>query len=345
MMRVLIIKTSSLGDVIHTLPAITDAAKSIPGISFDWVVEEAFSEIPRWHGSVKKIIPVALRRWRNQKFKTLWNKEFLNFIKDLRAEKYDYVIDAQGLVKSAILTRLARGRRHGLHGESAREPLAAWAYRKKYKIDKNQHAISRLRLLFSSVLGYSLDNFHEDTPDYGLDVRVFGKPTTESPYVVFLHGTTWATKHWPEDFWCDLARQFEHIGMQVKLPAGTDEDRKRALRIAARFDNTEVLPPLNLHGIANWLAHARAVIAVDTGLSHLAAAFSVPCISMYGPTAPGLTGAIGVGQTHLKSRRICAPCMRRRCMEPEIEADNIAEPPCFADISPARVWSSLQPLI
>lgn len=345
MMRVLIIKTSSMGDVIHTLPAITDATKAIPGITFDWVVEEGFAEIPRWHGSVRKVIPVALRRWRNQKLKTLWNKEFINFIKVLRAEKYDHIIDAQGLIKSAVLTRLARGRRHGLHGESAREPLAAWAYRKKYKIDKNQHAITRVRKLFASALGYSLAGHSEDVPDYGLDAHVFGEPIQAEPYAIFLHGTTWATKHWPENFWYELAQKFEQIGMQVKIPAGNEEERKRALRIAAQFENAEVLPPQNLKGMANWLAHARVVIAVDTGLSHLAAAFSVPCISMYGPTAPGLTGAIGAGQTHLKSSRICAPCMRRRCMEPEIDAHNIAEPPCFADISPDRVWASLQHLL
>lgn len=341
-MRVLIIKTSSMGDVIHTLPAITDAVKAIPGITFDWVVEESFAEIPRWHGSVRRVLPVALRRWRGQKLKALWSKEFIDFIKLLRAEKYDHIIDAQGLIKSAILTRLARGRRHGLHGESAREPSAAWAYRKKYKIDKNQHAITRVRKLFSLALGYSLPNAELD---YGLDARVFGSSKSDLPYVVLLHGTTWSTKHWPENFWCDLAKQLEHAGMQIKIPAGNDEERRRAIRIAANLTNVEVLPKLNLHEIANWLAHAKAVVAVDTGLSHLAAAFAVPCISMYGPTAPGLTGAMGASQVHLKSKRVCAPCLRRRCMEPELEADVVAEPPCFADISPARVWSELQPLL
>ncbi|MFV1993117.1 MAG: lipopolysaccharide heptosyltransferase I [Acidiferrobacterales bacterium] len=342
-MRVLIIKTSSLGDVIHTLPAITDAVRAIPGISFDWVVEESFAEIPRWHTGVRKIIPVALRRWRNHKIKAIRRKEFVNFIKNLRAEKYDYVIDAQGLIKSALLTRLARGPRHGLHGESAREPLAAWAYKYKYKIEKEQHAITRVRKLFSETLGYALNS--ESMPDYGLETSVFENPAPGLPYVVFLHGTTWITKHWPENYWCDLARQLEQANVQIKIPAGNDLERKRALRIAATTSNAEVLPPQDLRGMASWLAHARVVIAVDTGLSHLAAAFSVPCISMYGPTAPGLTGAIGAGQIHLNSKRACAPCLRRRCMEPEIENDNDAEPPCFSDIAPARVWSSLQPLL
>ena len=139
-MRVLLVKTSSLGDVIHALPALTDAARAIPGITFDWVVEEGFAEIPTWHPSVGNVIPVAIRRWRKNLWETIKSGEWRRFKQRLRAEKYDLVIDAQGLLKSALLTRYVKAPVAGFDRDSAREPLASRFYQRRLAVARGQHA-------------------------------------------------------------------------------------------------------------------------------------------------------------------------------------------------------------
>ena len=159
-MRVLVIKTSSLGDVIHTLPALTDAARAIPGIRFDWVVEEGFAEIPAWHPAVSQVITVAIRRWRKHPLKTLRSGEWSRFKQRLRESHYDLVIDAQGLLKSAWLTRYVKTPVAGLDSNSAREPIAARFYDRPYSVPRGQHALERTRQLFGQALGYSLSLIH-----------------------------------------------------------------------------------------------------------------------------------------------------------------------------------------
>lgn len=198
-MRVLIIKTSSMGDVIHTLPALTDAGNAIPGIQFDWVVEESLAEIPRWHPLVDRVIPVALRRWRKNIFSAETRLEWQQCRALLRARQYDLVIDAQGLLKSAWLVWIAKGKRCGLDWQSAREPLASLFYQQQCAAGKVKevHAVTRARRLFSQALGYPLPTTQVD---YGVEKSQFNVAKNTNEYVVFLHGTTWATKHWPEEY-------------------------------------------------------------------------------------------------------------------------------------------------
>lgn len=193
-MRVLIIKTSSLGDVIHTLPALTDAAQAIPGIRFDWVVEEGFAEIPCWHPAVDQVIPVAIRRWRKNLWQTIKSGEWKAFKQRVRERKYDLVIDAQGLVKSAWLTRYVKAPVAGLDRYSAREGWASRFYDRRLSVATGQHAVERVRQLFAMALAYDLP---EGIGNYGLDLERLQLPPA-APYVVFLHGTTWATKRWPK---------------------------------------------------------------------------------------------------------------------------------------------------
>jgi heptosyltransferase I len=343
-MRVLIVKTSSMGDVIHTLPALTDAVNAIPGISFDWVVEENFAEIPSWHPGVKKIIPIAWRRWRKQLLAVPTRRDFLKFRQNLRAEKYDLIIDAQGLVKSALCARLARGMRIGLDFKSARETLAALFYRRTVSVNFQQHAITRMRSLFSKALGYALP---DTVPDYGIDRKTLlaAAAVPEAPYLVFLHGTTWATKHWPETYWCQLTNIANENGFKVKLPWGNASEHERAVRIAAQATNAEVLPRQDLSGMAKILAGAQAVAAVDTGLGHLAAALDVPGVSMYGPTDPKLTGALGARQLHLSATFSCAPCFSKVCtyagnLSSDLKSSPLY-PACFGALTPTLVWDSL----
>ena len=156
MMRVLLVKTSSMGDVLHSLPALTDAQQAISGIQFDWVVEEGFAQIPTWHSAVNQVIPVAIRRWRKNWFSAPIRAERAEFRKKLQATHYDAVIDAQGLLKSAFLvTRLAHGDKHGYDRHSIREPLASFFYDHRYAISKQQHAVERIRQLFAKSLGYT----------------------------------------------------------------------------------------------------------------------------------------------------------------------------------------------
>ena len=338
-MHVLVIKTSSLGDVVHTLPALTDAMHAIPGIKFDWVVEESLAEIPAWHPAVDKVIPVAIRRWRKNPLATLFSSEWKTFRQQIKTRHYDKVIDAQGLMKSALLSRMAKGDKCGLHGSVARESLAALAYRQKFKIAKGQHAITRVRQLFANCLGYAEPT---DTLDYGIDASRFAVAGDDRPRLVFLHGTTWPTKLWPELYWAQLANMAAAKGFRVLLPWGNDEERDRAKRIATGCVDARVLDRCSLEQMASHLAGARAVVAVDTGLGHLAAALSTPAVTIYGATKPGLTGTMGASQLHLCADFRCSPCLQRHC---SYRGDAVVSPACYASINPEQVWQKTNTLV
>ena len=332
-MRVLIVKTSSLGDVLHTLPAVTDASRSIPDIRFDWVVEEAFAEVPAWHASVDRVIPVALRRWKHAPLQVLRHGEPQAAVRQLRQCGYDRVIDAQGLLKSAMIARFARGPRYGLDAASAREPLAARSYNRRFAIARQQHAVARVRQLFAQALQYELP---DGLPDYGVRQRFPVERQQQS--LVFLHGTTWLTKHWPEAYWTQLAGLAVAAGFQVKLPWGNVTEKQRAEKIAAMHEGVDVLPRMLLGELAGVIAAARGVVGVDTGLVHLAAALGTPCVTLYGATDPGLIGTVGASQMHLRASFPCAPCQQRKC-----HYRGAAEvfPACYAGLPPARVWQAL----
>lgn len=299
-MRVLIVKTSSMGDVIHTLPAISDAQQAIDGIRFDWVVEENFSQIPQWHAAVDRVLPVAIRRWRKNWFSPAVRQERREFYRALTDYHYDAVIDAQGLIKSAALvTRRAQGIKHGLDRKSAREPLASFWYDKSYGIAKQQHAVERTRELFAQSLGYPKPT----TPgDYAIARHFLNAlPEDHNQYLIFLHATTRANKHWPESHWQMLIEEIGQRGLKVKLPWGSATEQARANRLAAGHPWVEVLPKLALGDVACQLVGARAVVSVDTGLSHLTAALDRPNITLYGPTDPGLIGGYGKNQFALQA--------------------------------------------
>ena len=320
-MRVLIVKTSSMGDVLHTLPALTDAARAIPGIRFDWVVEEGFAQIPSWHEAVDRVIPVAIRRWRKGWFSAPVKAERLAFRQALQAERYDAVIDAQGLVKSAALvTRLAHGIKHGMNWQSAREPLASLFYNRRHAIAKQQHAVERTRELFAKSLGYAKP---ETQGDYAIARHFVTGDGPQSPYAVFLHATTRDDKHWPESHWRALIALLADSGLRIKLPWGAPHEEARAKRLAEGYDFVEVLPRMSLESVAKVLAGAKFVVSVDTGLSHLTAALDRPNLTLYGPTDPGLIGGYG------KNQYICRP-------------EHSSQ---LSDLNAAAVFAQLQPLL
>jgi heptosyltransferase I len=306
-MKVLIIKTSSLGDVIHTLPALVDAKAAIPDISFDWVVEEAFVEIPSWHNAVKNVIPVAWRRWRKNITRALYTGELLNFIKTLRQNKYDLIIDAQGLMKSAVLAKIARGKCYGYDKNTIREPIAAWFYKKNIAIAKDQHAIARTRMLFARALKYRYSIPTVAITDYGINInqknfsqlQVINNLNNNKNYIVFLHGTSREKKCWNEQKWITLARFAADNDFVVYLPWHNNRELERAKRIAQHNDRVRILPKFNLVAMASLLQKAKAIVAVDTGLGHVAAALGVLTVSLYGTTDSNLCGTIGLNQVRL----------------------------------------------
>ena len=298
-MKVCVIKTSSMGDVIHTLPSLTDAQRAIPNLSIDWVVEENFAEIPRWHSAVNQIIPIALRRWRKSPFSAQTKNEWKSYRTLLQANQYDAVIDVQGLFKSAFFaTRLANGVKHGYDRQSIREPLASFFYDKKYAIPYQQHAVERIRQLFAQSLGYELPQVQGD---YGI-ARHFLHQTLEKNYVVFIHSTTRADKHWEESEWQKLIEKITALSdYEIRLPWGNEQEKARAERLAQVHSNVIVLPKLTLTELAKQLANAKAVVSVDTGLAHLTAALDKSNITLYGATDPKLIGCYGKNQHYLSA--------------------------------------------
>jgi len=330
--KVLVVKMSSMGDVVHTLPAVTDAARRIPGVQMDWVVEEGFVQIPKMHPGVNDVIGIALRRWRRSVSGA--RPELSGFLHRVRRERYDLIIDAQGLFKSAAVALLARGPRTGFDWHAAREPIASLSYDRRVSVESGIHAIDKVRRLFAVALNYDLP---QTAVDYGLGPH---EATQGPPQVMFLHGTTWSSKHWPERFWLDLATRAVREGLRVVVPHGNDEELARARRIGAVDPSVVVMDRVGLDGLARELRRTAGVVAVDSGLGHLAAALDVPVVALFGPTDPVLTGPRGKQGTVLVSDHLpCIPCFRKTCRFPlETEA---VYPPCFSDATPARVWDEL----
>ena len=280
-MRVLLIKMSSLGDVVHALAPVTDAARAKPGIAFDWVVEEAYQEIPKWHPAVRRAIVAPLRRWRKSPIKTIQSGEWTAFRAELRSEKYDLILDAQGLLKSAFVGRQAPGPLVGRSFSTAREPAATLFYSKQIPVDLKRTEVEQLRELFGKALDYPPPN----TPaDFGIDRAQFTSSALE-PYAMLLHGAAWESKLWPEDHWIAVGKIIKAAGLNLLLPWGSEGERLRAERIATAAGGT-VLPKIAVAELARTIANAEFVVGLDTGLTHIAVAFGVPTLAIYGPSVP-----------------------------------------------------------
>jgi heptosyltransferase-1 len=304
MATILFIKTSSLGDVIHHMPAIAEARRHRPDARFVWAVEEAFAPLVRLHPAVDETLPVASRRWRRALLQAATWREVREFADSLRAQAYDEVIDTQGLLRTAIISRLARGRRHGYDAASIREPLAAHFYDVRHSVSRALHAIERNRTLTGRALGYA----PQGGVDFGLDREKLAG-AADAPYAILLHATARPEKQWPEERWIGLGRALAARGTNVLLPWGTEAERGRSERIAGAIPAARVPGRQPLDQVARLVAGAQFVVGVDTGLLHLAAALRVPSVGIFVGSEPGLTGPMGQGPIAIVGRRGAAPAV------------------------------------
>ena len=289
MTRILIVKTSSLGDVVHNLPTISDIARAVPDAQIDWIVEDSFSAIPALHKHVARVIPVTLRRWRAG----WWRREVRNevdaFRRELRETAYDAVVDTQGLLKSALVTWSARGRRCGLDWKSSREPLS-FLYDETYRVSWDISAVERNRSLAAQALRY--------TPNgqvaYGIAAPEMEVSwLTRDRYVVLIHATSARSKLWREAHWIELGKQLTSRGLTCVLPWGSPQEHARSVRLSRAIGGSIVPPAWSLTELASIFVRAKYAIGVDTGLTHLAGALGVPTIGIYTATDPAQTGLYG----------------------------------------------------
>jgi heptosyltransferase-1 len=293
MSGVLVVRPSSLGDIVHALALVCDVKANRPELAVDWVAEEAFAALPALHPQVRRVVPVALRRWRRQPFEPSTWREMRAFRRDLSRERYDAVLDLQEQMKGALIAALARGRRHGPDRASIREAAATLLHDVHHPIDPSRHFVDRCRALAAAALGYRV----EGPPRYGLVAPppAHDDAAPRGPYVVFFHATSRADKRWPDAHWRDLAGARASARFAVLLPWGTQEERATSERIAADEAAAIVPPRQSLPALASVIARAHGVVGVDTGLVHLAAALSTPTVALFTSTDAALAGVAVAG--------------------------------------------------
>ena len=296
-MRVLIVKLSSLGDVVHTMPVVHDIGAAFPGAVVDWVVEPAFAPLVRRIKGIGNVIECPLRRWRRQWWAKAVRAEFSAFRERLQAPAYDAVLDLQGLTKSAVIARLARGKRHGLahatDGSSFEWP-ARWLVDNPISVERHIHALDRSRVVTAKALGFTL----EGPPEYGLQATP-PRLKHERHTVTFVHGTSRDDKLWPQASWVKLGKKFTADRWRIALPQGSEAEQVRAELIAAGWEfvenaQLEVWPTMKIDAVVDRLAGTQGVVGVDSGLSHIAVALKLPVVQIYNHPTAWRTGPLPV---------------------------------------------------
>jgi heptosyltransferase I len=302
MAEILFIKTSSLGDVVHHMPAVTDARRHLPDARLSWVVEEAYAPLARLHPAVDEVISVASRRWRANPLKPATWREIGRFRHAIQERSYAAAIDTQGLVRTALIAHAIRGTRHGYDWASIRERLACPFYDVRHRVTRRAHAIERNRTLCGLALGY------EPTQpiDFSLD-RFAIAHKAASDYAVLIHATAQAGKEWATAHWVAAARGLRDRGLDVVLPWGVEAERARSEAIAAASGLGKLPERRPLDEVAALIAGASLVVGVDTGLVHVAAALGVPLVAIFIGSEPGLTGPMGSGLIEVVGGKGAAP--------------------------------------
>ena len=297
-MRVLIVKLSSLGDVIQTMPVIEDMKANLPGVQIDWVVEEAFADLVSKASGITRVIPCAERRWRKSPFKRETKKEWAQFWQTLNEVAYDAVIDFQGLIKSS---RIARGAHLTPDGFSvtyanksdlcAYEWPVRWLLQKTVPMEKQIHAVARYRTLAARALGYESSGVLGCSPVYPLTAAAHA----DRKGIMFAHGTTRLDNEWLFDAWVALGQRFIQQGEVIYLPQANDREAELVQKLAhALGEHAQVLPRMKLSDVLTYMANCRAVVSVDSGLGHLAVALDLPVVQLFSQPRISRAGPVGV---------------------------------------------------
>lgn len=286
MSAVLVVRPSSLGDVVYALALAADIARARPGTAIDWVAEEAFVELPSLTPAIRRTIPLALRRWRRQLLSAATWREAAAFRRAVSAERYDAILDLQEQVKGAAIARLAQGVRHGFDRTTIREPAATWLHDVHHRVPVGLHFVNRCRALAAAALGYAV----EGPPRWSLRPPALADAMPAGRYVVAIHATSRIDKLWPEERWRALLRELTRTGRAALLPWGGSDERERSERLAREIPGTLVPPRQTLTALATLIAHADLAVGVDTGLTHLAAALGTPTVALFTATDPVRAG-------------------------------------------------------
>lgn len=337
-MQILIVKLSSMGDIFHTLPAITDLKLAMPDATIDWVIDENFACIGRWHPAINQVIPVPLREIKKNPFKLLLSKNLRTFLKRLRHQRYDHIIDPQGLMfKSTLISLVAKGKvRHGYSYHSARDRFTSIFCNNSYVISKKIHAITRIRMLFSQALNYHFDS---NRLDFGIKPL---KNIEEQDYILCFHGTTWESKHWPNAYWRDLLKSLNQQNINVKLAWGNDKEKAVSLLLAKGLKHVELLAKSSIEDMQNHVQKAKAVISVDTGFAHLSQIYNKNLIVLFGPSDAQKVGPLNENSKALQCQFPCSPCFKRTC---EYKKPSDVKPACFQTLPPQKVLQTLFSLL
>ena len=295
MSGVLVVRPSSLGDVVWALAIAHDVARARPGLAVDWLAEEAFAALPAMCAEVRRTVPVALRRWRRSPLAGATWREVRAFRAALRAERYDAILDLQEQVKGGVIARTAIGTRHGFDRASIREPVATLFDDVHHAVPRDLHFATRCRRLAGAALGYAVDGL----PRWRWNLPAAPSCTPSRPYVVAVHATSRADKRWPADRWRALLSDAGASGFDVVLPHGTPAEEAESRALSSGLERATVPPRLPLADMAAFLARAHAVVGVDTGLTHLAAALGTPTLALFTTTDPALAGA-GIAGPHAR---------------------------------------------
>jgi heptosyltransferase-1 len=289
MTEILFIKTSSLGDVIHHMPAVAESRAHFPQSRISWLVEEAYAPLVALHPAVDEIIPVAWRRWRKRLLAPQIWREIGDWRRRVGETPAGKIVDTQGLIRTALMSRFANGTRHGYDSRSIREPLAAHFYDVRHAVSRQLHAIARNRQLTARALGY----VSSAAADYGLNRAALR--SGDERYAVLLHGTARPEKEWPVASWIVLGKQMNRRGLSLIVPWGNEREHARAMEIADAVPNARVPDWQSIEQMARLIANAQCVVGGDTGFVHLAAAFGVPLVAIFSGSDPALSGPIGAG--------------------------------------------------
>jgi heptosyltransferase-1 len=310
-MRILVVKLSSFGDVVHAMPALSDLAAARPDIEVDWLVEEGFASVAALHPAVSQVFAAADRRlrWPPTRWPALLAARN-RLRRQLQARHHDLVIDLQGLLKSIATARLSIAPIAGYDADSIREPAASRFYDRTFAVSRELHAVERNRRLLAAAVGYELP---AGRGSFGVPKGEGRREGLPARFAILVHSASWPSKLWPEAEWLRLVRHLADRGLPAVLPWGNDDEKARAVRIAAGGNATVLANRLGGADLAAVVGGATCAIGLDSGLMHLATALAVPGVWLFGPTDPGLTGPYGNNQAVIQSTNPAAPCRTRDC--------------------------------